>query len=181
MTRMNNIPDEFEQRLYFFEGEVRNCFSWLYEYGYILDTIETNRTENFLDYYSVLSYKNENTIIKIHYSTDIINGIKTAFPKLEKDQLPFVDNQISCSIRDNNALMSIASFVEAKFPNIPMENFIIKVDSGDIKEEITRVVYNYNDFFKIYLTDVLSKEKIYDCYIDRFYDKVFKEINYSKH
>jgi hypothetical protein len=62
-----------------------------------------------------------------------------------------------------------------------MENFIIKVDSGDIKEEITRVVYNYNDFFKIYLTDVLSKEKIYDCYIDRFYDKVFKEINYSKH
>ena len=178
MTHTNLIPEEINERLIHFQNEVNTNFSLFSDFGYTLDKIENGRSENFLDYYSKFSYRNKDTEISIDFSTDIINGMKTAFPKLKERELPAVNNSIYCSICDANALMSIHSFIETKFPEISIEDFTIKLDIVNIKDEITRVIKNYSDFFRTHLVDVLQKNKMYECYTDRFYDKVFKEIHY---
>ena len=178
MTNNNLLPVVINERFTHFQNEVNKNFSFLYDFGFALDKIENGRTENFLNYFSNTSFINRETKIRIDFSTDIISGMKTAFPNLKGEDLPVFDNNIYCSISDNNAFMSIDNFIETRFPKISKDYFTIKITSVDIKNEITRVIENYSDFFRTYLTDVLKKEKIYDCYTDRFYDKVFKEIHY---
>ena len=178
MTDGKQIPLEFKNRLLFFQDQAKNQFSFLQDFGYSLDKIESGQTENFRDYFSELTFSNGETIIKIHFSTDIINGSKTAFPKLKDEELPAVDTSITCSIWDKNAFMSIHSYAEAKFPEISKENFTIKLGSPNLEKEIEKVTKNYSDFIRTNLKAVLEKKLIYDCYTDRFYDKVFKEINY---
>lgn len=179
MTLINIIPGVINERLIHFQNEVNKNFSFLNDFGYALDKIENGQAENFLNYFSNFSFRNRETKISVDFSTDIINGMRTAFPNLKEEELPAFDNNIYCSIYDTNALMSIFSFIETQFPEISTDNFTIKVTAVNIKNEITRVTENYSDFFRTYLTDVLKKNKIYDCYTDRFYDKVFKEIRYS--
>jgi hypothetical protein len=158
---------------------VNEHFDFLKEFDFIMNKEQYGRTENFKDYFSEITYKNEDTVLKIHFSTDIIDGRKQAFPKLKEEELPVVDSQITCSIWDKTAFMSIASYIESKFPEISKENFTIKLGSSVIEKDISRVTKNYSDFIKSNLTSVLEKKLIYDCYTDRFYDKVFKEIHYS--
>ena len=54
-----------------------------------------------------------------------------------------------------------------------------KTKPSRLEPEISKVTKNYSDFFKERLISVLEKKLIYDCYTDKFYDKVFKEIRYS--
>ena len=178
MTEDDQIPYEFRTRLLFFKNQVHERFDFLKDFEFKLDKEENGRTENFKDYFFELTYVNGDTVLKIHFSTDIINGMKTAFPKLKEEELPEVGSQITCSIWDKAAFMSIDSYIESKFPEISDDNFSIKLASPDLEKEISRVVKNYSDFFKTNLTSVLEKKLIYDCYTDRFYDKVFKEIHY---
>jgi len=178
MKDKNPIPIEFKKRLLFFKNMVSEQFSFIQDFNYILDKVEIGQKENFKDYFFEFTYANGDTVIKIHFSTDIINGIKMAFPKSEEKELPGVDSQITCFICDKNAFMSIDSFIETKFPEISTDDFTIKSGSSDLELEIIRVVKNYSNFFKTNLTAVLEKRTIYDCYTDRFYDKVFKEIRY---
>jgi len=178
MTHINLIPGVINERLIHFQNEVNKNFSFLNDFGYALDKIENGRAENFLNYFSNFFFRNGETKISVDFSTDNINGIRTAFPNLKEEELPVFDNNVSCSIHDTNAFMSIDNFIETQFPEISTDNFTIKVTAVNIKNEITRIIENYSDFFRTYLTDVLQKNKIYDCYTDRFYDKVFKEIHY---
>lgn len=172
------IPVEFKNRFLHFLNQVREEFSFLQDFGYSLEKEEVGQTDNFKDYFSEFTFTNEETVIKVHFSTDIIAGMKKAFPKLMDNELPGVDSQITCSIWDKNAFMSIHSYIEAKFPEISSNNFKIRIDSPDLESEISRVTKNYSDFIKMNLTSVLEKKIIYDCHTDRFYDKVFKEIHY---
>jgi len=102
--------------------------------------------------------------------------MRTAFPK--ENESPVIDDRISCSISDLNAFMSIDSFAAETQPNLPQDYFSITLNTKNLKDGITRVVKNYSNFFQENLVSVLRKEKIYDCYTDRFYDKVFKEKHY---
>ena len=143
-----------------------------------MDKEVNGQTDNFKDYFFEYTYSNGDTILKIKFSTDIINGMKTVFQQLKEEELPAVDSQITCSIWDKNAFMSIHSYIETKFPELPNETFAINRDAFDLTSEILRVTKNYSDFFRANLTPVLEKKMIFDCYTDRFYDKVFKEIHY---
>ena len=178
MNYNNKIPIEFQDRLDFFSKLAREEFSYLQDYNFTLEKEESGQTVNFHDYFLELSYSKEETVIKIHFSTDIINGIKTAFAKLKDNELPVVDSQITCSIWDKNAFMSVHSYIETRFPEITNETFRIKPGASEIKSEIIKVTKNFSNFIKANLTSVLEGKVIYDCYTDRFYDKVFKEIHY---
>jgi hypothetical protein len=173
----DNIPTDINKRLLYFQDEVKKHFSFLSDYNFTLDKTETGRA-NFLEYYAKFLFKNGDTTLDISFMTDIINGHSTRFPN--EKQKPVIDNLVSCTIADSKAFMGVSNFAEAKYPSIPQDSFTIKLNANDINSEITRVVHNYSDFFRDNLTAVLKKEKIYDCYTDRFYDKVFKEITYSK-
>ena len=162
----------------FFKSQVYHYFSFLEDYNFILKKEESGQAKTFKDYFVEFSFANGDTIIKIHFSTDIINGRKIAFPELKDDELPGVDSQITCSIWDKNAFMSIHSFVETKFPEIPKDNFKINFGCPDLDTEIKRVIKNYGEFIETNLKEVLEKNTIYDCYTDRFYDKIFHEIHY---
>jgi hypothetical protein len=174
----NQIPIEFKDRLAFFFNLAKEQFSFLQNYNFSLDKEESGQTENFKDYFLELTFTNGDTVIKINFSTDIINGMKTAFPSLKKNELPVVDSQITCAVWDTNAFMSIDSYVETRFPEISGETFRIKLGVSDLKSEIARVTKSFSDFFKVNLILVLEKKVIYDCYTDRFYDKVFREVHY---
>jgi len=176
MSNTQNIPEDIKERLNHFREEATKHFSFLADFNYLLDTIEIGRTETFLDYNCNLSYRNGDTLITIDYSTDIIKGMRTAFPK--ENESPVIDDRISCSISDLNAFMSIDSFAAETQPNLPQDYFSITLNTKNLKDGITRVVKNYSNFFQENLVSVLRKEKIYDCYTDRFYDKVFKEKHY---
>jgi len=178
MNYNNQIPTKFKDRLDFFSNLASEQFSFLQDYNFALDKEESGQTENFQDYFLELTYKKRETVIKIHFSTDIINGMKTVFSKLKDNELPVVDSQITCSIWDTNAFMSVHSYIETRFPEISDETFRIKQGTSDLKSEISRVTKNFSDFIKANLTPVLERKVIYDCYTDRFYDKVFKEIHY---
>jgi len=177
MKKTNQIPIEFENRLVFFKSQVKIRFSFLEDFNFTLTKEERGQTETFKDYFIEFTFTNGETVIKIHFNTDIINGRKTAFPELKDDELPCVDSQITCFIWDKNAFMSVHSYVEYKFPEISAESFTIS-GSTDLESEIKRVTINYGDFIKTNLTEVLEKKTIYDCYTDRFYDKIYKEIHY---
>jgi hypothetical protein len=178
MKKIDHMPIEFKNRLLFFKSQVNERFSFLQDFNYPLSKEESGQTEKFKDYFIEFTFTNEETFVKIHFSTDIINGIKTAFPKLNDKELPGVDSQITCSIWDKNAFMSVDGYIETKFPEIPNDNFTIKLGSNDLESEISRVTRNYGDFIKTNLTAVLEKKTMYNCYTDRFYDNIFKEINY---
>jgi hypothetical protein len=176
MADIKEITPDISDRLKHFQQEIDKYFSFLADFDYVLQNIGIGRTEIFLDYYCNLRYKNGDTLLSIDYSTDIINGQTIAFP--DEKQRPVIDNLVSCFISDPNAFMSISQFAEETQPNLPSDYFSISLHGKDIKEEISRVVKNYSNFFRENLVDVLKKEKIYDCYTDRFYDKVFKEKHY---
>ena len=178
MTYNNQILTQFEDRLTFFSKLTKEQFSFLHQYDFSLDKEERGQTENFQDYFSELTYKNGETIIKIHFSTDVINGMKKAFPNLSDNELPIVDSQITCSIWDTNAFMSVHNYIKTIFPEIQGDTYTIELDTFDLNSEISRVLRNYAEFFKANLTSVLEGKVIYNCYTDRFYDKVFKEIHY---
>jgi hypothetical protein len=178
MTEDRQIPLQFKTRFLLFKNQVREHFDFLKDYKFKLDKEENGRTENFKDYFLKFTYINGDTVLNIHFSTDIVNGMKTAFPKLRDEELPVVDSQITCSIWDKAAIMIIPNYIELKFPEISSDNFTIKPGSSDLEKQISRVVKNYSDFFQSNLISVLEKKIIYDCYTDRFYDKVFKEIHY---
>ncbi len=153
-------------------------FSFLKDFNYSLNGEQSGRTENFRDYFSEFTFANGDTVIGIHFSTDIIEGMKISFPRQKQEELPVVDSSITCWIHDKNALMTIHSYIETKFPDIPTDDFTIRLGSPDLEIEIARVTRNFSNFFKNNLKSVLEKKVIYDCYTDRFYDKVFKEIHY---
>ena len=176
MTNIKEIPEDIYGRLKHFQDEVNKHFSFLTDFNYVLENLEIGRTDAFLNYFCNFSYRNGDTLIRIDYSTDIIKGQTLAFPK--EKQRPVVDNLVSCSISDPNAFMSVGQFAEETQANLPQDHFSISLDTKNAKEAITRVVKNYSNFFQDNLASVLKKEKIYDCYIDRFYDKVFKEKHY---
>ncbi|MEI7724501.1 MAG: hypothetical protein WCK09_05310 [Bacteroidota bacterium] len=178
MKKINHIPIEFESSLLFFKSQMYHYFSFLQDYNFTLTKEESGQTKTFKDYFIDFTFTNGDTVIKIHFCTDIINGRKTAFPKLKDEELPGVDSQITCSIWDKNAFMSMHSFIETKFPEISKASFTIILGCPDLDMEIKRVTKNYSDFIKTNLTEVLEKNTIYDCYTDRFYDKIFKEIHY---
>ena len=178
MTHINLIPENINERLLHFKNEVNKNFTFLIDFGYVLDKIEKGQAESFLNYFLNFTFRNTDTKISVDFSTDIINGMRTALPNLKENDLPAVDNNVYCSIIDTNALMFINNFIEKQFPEIPKVNFTIELNAVDIKMEITRVVENYSIFFKTHLIDVLQKKKIYNCYTDRFYEKIFKEIHY---
>jgi len=177
MTTNNQIPSDIKKRLLFFKDGVREEFSFLRDFNYFLDEEEFGRTENFKNYFFKFSFRNVDRLINIHFSTDIINGMKISFPSLKEEELPSVDSSISCSIWDKTVFMSVHSYIETKFPDIPQDDFTIKMGSLELELEITKVIKNYSDFFKTNLTSVLEKKIIYNCYTDRFNDKVFKEIH----
>jgi hypothetical protein len=172
------MTTEFKDRLDFFSNLAREQFSFLQDYNFTWDKEESGQTENFQNYFLELTYTKGEIVIKIHFSTDIINGMKTAFPKLKDNELPVVNSQVTCSIWDTNAFMSVDSYIETKFPEISNDTFKIKLGACDLKSEITRVTKNFSDFIKAKLSSVLEGKVIYDCYTDRFYDKIFKEIHY---
>lgn len=173
------IPFDFKERLLFFKYQVNEYFDFLKEFDYFLDEEQYGRSEDLTKYFSEFKYKNGDTVVKINFYTDIFNGNKKAYPKLTPEELPIIDSLISCSIWDKKAFMSIPCFIELKYPQISYDNFMIKLDSSDLEKDISRVMKNYSDFFKNNLTSVLQKKIIYDCYTDRFYDIVFKEIQYQ--
>jgi|JI10StandDraft_1071094.scaffolds.fasta_scaffold134731_3 hypothetical protein len=172
----DNIPTIINDRISHFEQEVKKYFSFLSDYGFTIDEIEKGRSVNFLDYFCNLKFKNDETCISINFSTDIIEGHTSAFPKAE--QRPVVDSIVSCSISDPKALMIVSSFIETKHPEFKLEVLNVRLNQTDVKSEVTKVVFNYCEIFKNDLVNVLRKEKIYNCYTDRFYDKFFEEINY---
>jgi len=174
----NQIPLHIEKRLSFFKNQVNERFSFLKDFNYFLNSEQSGRTENFKDYFSEFRFANGDTVISVHFSTDIIEGMKMSFPRLKQEELPVVDSSITCFIRDKNALMSVDDYVELKFPDIPADDFRINLGSPDLEIEIAKVTKNFSSFFKANLKSVLEKEVIYDCYTDRFYNKVFKEIHY---
>jgi hypothetical protein len=176
MTDSSPIPADINDRLLHFQEEVKKCFLFLTDFNYSLEKIETGRTDNFLNYYCNFFYQNGDTSVSVDYSTDIINGQTIAFPQVE--QKPVIDDLVSCSISDSNAFMSIDQFARETQPKLSEDYFTIGQNRKGIKEEITRVVENYAHFFRNHLYDVLQRKKIYDCYIDRFYDKVFEEKHY---
>ena len=176
MRDSSQIPTNINDRLLHFQDEVKKHFLFLTEFNYSLEKIETGRTDNFLDYYCNFSYQNGDTSVRVNYSTDIINGQSIAFPQVE--QRPVIDDLVSCFISDSNAFMSIAQFAQETQPKLSEDYFTIGQNGKDIKKEITRVVQNYAHFFGNHLSDVLQKKKIYNCYTDRFYDKVFEEKHY---
>ena len=176
MTTSKSIPADINERMIHFKEEVKKYFSFLADFGYCIEKVEAGRTENFLDYYCNIAYNNGDTHIRVDYSTDIINGRMMAFPK--EKQRPVIDDLIFCAIRDPNAYMVISQFAEEAHFNLPKDCFSISVKTDNIRAEITRVLQNFSDFTRTHLRDVLKKEKIYDCYTDRFYDKVFKEKHY---
>jgi len=177
LENKKNIPYNIYENILHFQTEVQKYFSFLNEYNYILSEIEIGQKENFLNYFCNFLFINDETIINIEYSTDIINGYNIAFPQIK--QKPVIDNLISCNISDSNAFMSIQQFAELFQPQISKNEFSINLDSKNILIEITNVVRNYSIFFQKNLTTVLKKEKIFDCYTDRFNHKVFNEIKYS--
>jgi hypothetical protein len=172
------INTEFTNRLIFFQNQVKERFSFLKDYGYSLDKIEDGQSEKFKDYFSEFTFTNEDTVIKISFSTDIINGRRAAFPNRKENELPIVDSQILCTIWDKNAFMAVNSYIEEKFPEISLDDFKISIDSPDLELEISRVTNNYSEFFITSLTLVLEKKLIYNCYTDWHYAKVFEEIHY---
>jgi hypothetical protein len=178
MTESNQIPFEFNTRLLFFKNQVNECFNFLNDYNFEWDKEEKGQTENFNDYFLGLTYTNEGTYLNIHFSTDIVNGMKTAFPQLKEEELPGVDSQIICSIWDKNAFTSVHTYAEIRFPQMSNDKFTIDKGASELNVEIARVTKNYSDFFKANLISLLEKKLTYDCYTDRFYDKVFKEIHY---
>ncbi|MBL7937430.1 MAG: hypothetical protein JNM51_16610 [Bacteroidia bacterium] len=172
----DNIPTIINDRILHFEQEVKKYFTFLSDYVYTIDKIEKGRSVNFLDYFCNLKFKSDETSISINFSTDIIEGHTSAFPK--SDQRPVIDSIVSCSISDLKALMIVSSFIETKHPEFKLEALNIRLDQTDVKSEVTKVVFNYSEIFKNNLVEVLKKEKMYNCYTDRFYDKFFEEINY---
>jgi hypothetical protein len=170
--------DQLLNRLEFFSRSAKEQFSFLNDYDFSLNKEERGQTEKFEDYFSELTYIKGKIAIKIHFSSDIINGMRKAFPKLNDDELPVLDSQITCSIWDPNAFMSVHSYIEKMFPETPVGTYTIELGTLDLNSEITRVLKKYAEFFKAHLTSVLEGNIIYDCYTDRFYDKVFKEIHY---
>ncbi|MNJ90814.1 hypothetical protein D3C87_84540 [compost metagenome] len=177
MTDDKNISTEIKNRLLFFQNQVLEQFSFLPNFGYSLDKVESGQTDNFKDYFSTFKFSNGETVIRIHFSTDIINGAKTAFPNVKDKELPIMDNLISCSISDKIAFMSMHRYIETTFPEI-LEDFMIKLCAPNLEAEVTRVTKKYANFFETNLISVLQKKLIYDCYTDRFNDKVFEEIHY---
>jgi len=171
----DNIPKEINERLTYFQDEVKKQFAFLTEFAYSLDEIDMGR-EDFLEYYSKLIFKNGNTSININYETDIIKGHTLRFPEVK--ERPVIDNLISCFITDPNAFLSVSSFAESKQLLPSTKYFNIELNAININDEILRVVRNYSTFFQDNLVAVLKKEKIYNAYTDRFYDKIFKEIHY---
>jgi hypothetical protein len=178
MADNNRIPKEFNERLLFFKDLVKDQFSFLQKFNFSLDKEESGQKENFKEYFFEFTYKNVDTVIKINFSTDIINGVKKTFPKQKDEELPVVDSQMWCAIWDKNAFMSVNSYIDEKFPDISKDHFIIKF-GADLKPELTRVTKNYSEFFKANLISVLEKKVIFKCYTDRFYDKIFQEIRYK--
>jgi hypothetical protein len=176
MADITPIPDDINKRLIIFQDNISKYFSFLTVYGYSLEKIEAGRKTPLLDYYCELIYKNFDTTIGISYNTDILKGSLIAFPN-EKER-PVIDNLISCYISDPNAYMSISKFAETIQPMISPDKFTIDIAAENIIYEIERVVSNYSDFFQNYLIDVLRKQKIYNCYTNRDYDRVFEEKHY---
>jgi hypothetical protein len=176
MTDPEIIPIEINERLIHFKNEVKTNFDFLLAAGYVLKSMLTGRTENFLNYFCNFEFGKDNTLISIDYRTDIIKGQTIAFPEVK--ERPSTDNSISCFISDQNAFLTVEEFAENIVHRASKEVFWINLDSLDIKIEITRVVKNYSRFIQENLMDVVRQEKMYDCYTDRFYDKVFKEIHY---
>jgi hypothetical protein len=117
------MTTEFKDRLDFFSNLAREQFSFLQDYNFTWDKEESGQTENFQNYFLELTYTKGEIVIKIHFSTDIINGMKTAFPKLKDNELPVVNSQVTCSIWDTNAFMSVDSYIETKFPEISNDTF----------------------------------------------------------
>jgi hypothetical protein len=175
MKETYDIPSPVLPRMLHFQDEAIKQFSFLSDFNYGPGIVEVKRNENFLYYYCSITFLNHETSVSINYSTDLINGHKTAFPQLT--ERPSNDNIIFCSINDPNAYMDVELYANKIRHGVSTNYFTID-DQLDINMEITRVVKNYSDFISNSLTDVLNKKKIYSCYIDRFYDEVFKEINY---
>jgi hypothetical protein len=173
------IPNEIQERLRFFEDEVKKYFLFLSEdYNYSLDTIETGRRTLLLDYYCDLIFKNGSSIINISYSTDILNGSLTAFPAVK--QRPGIDTLISCNISDISAYMNVSEFALTTQPALNSNLFSIAPDTENITGAISSILINYSNFFKNNLVEVLKKQKIYSCYINRFDEKVFEEKSYPQ-
>ena len=78
MTDGNQIPIAFEKRILVFKNQVNEEFCFLKDFKYILNKEQSGRTEIFLDYFYEHRYSNDDTVIKIHFSTDIISGMKAA-------------------------------------------------------------------------------------------------------
>jgi hypothetical protein len=174
---MTEIPKDIQKRLIHFQEAVEKHFSFLAGYGYNLRKIESGRTKNFHYYFCHFEFNNGDTSIRVNFSTDIIKGHTIGFPKLE--QRPIVDNQISCFVSNAKARMGVSCLAETKYPEWSPDNFTIDLSSKTAKSEITRVVQNYTTFFHDKLVGVLKKEKMYNCYTDRFNDKIFEEIIYA--
>ena len=168
------IPDIIHDRLVHFNNETSNHFSFLYKEGYDLHLKEKGRTDNFLDYYSKFEFRKGDTSLRVYYSTDIIRRHRIAFPKLEH---PTEDNSISCFISDDKAFMTVDLYAETVIPGFPKEQFEFD-SSANIQSEISRIVKSYSSFVEEQLMNVIRREKIYSCYVDRDYEKVFKEFNY---
>ncbi len=175
MEDNKTIPQNINERLLHFQTEVKQYFSFLNDYGYILSKIEIGQKENFLNYYCNFSFLNGKTFISIDYSTDIIKGQTLAFPQVK--QRPVFDNLISCSISKDDAYMSVGQFIEISQSQMTVNDFSIPIDSKNIFDDITKVVRNYSSFFQNNLADVLLKKKMYNCYTDRFYKKIFEEVS----
>jgi hypothetical protein len=176
MRATQKIPINISNRVMHFKKKIENRFSFLVDFNYLLEKIEIGRTNDFLNYYCNFSYQNGDTFVRIEYSTDIINGQTIAFPHVE--QKPIYDNVISCFISDSNSFMSIDLFAKETQSTLSDDYFKIAQNEEIVKQEIARVVENYVSFFRNHLVAVLQKKKIYNCYIDRFYDKVFEEKHY---
>ena len=118
MTNLFNISEAVNKEFLHFQNAAKHNFAFLNDFGYNLTKIESGQSENFLNYFFNMTFLNQETKINIDFSTEIIKGMKKAFPSLKDKDLPEVNSNIYCSIRDSKALMSINSFIEFKFPEI---------------------------------------------------------------
>jgi hypothetical protein len=176
MAIRNHIPSDVSERLLHFQEQVQKHFSFLIEFNFCLEEIKRGQSD-FLEYYSKFIFKKDDLIIDICFTTDIIKGHTTKFPQVQ--QKPVIDNLVSCFISDTKALMSVECFAETMNSAHSETDFSIDIKSENVKDEVSRVVVKYSDFIQKHLVDVLTKEKMYDCYTNRFYEKIFKEFHYT--
>jgi hypothetical protein len=173
---METIPLVFFKRFLVFQEAVEEYFYFLYDYQFEQVNFEIGQTETGLDdYHFKTTYQKLDIKITISFHTDIIAGAKRRFPN--EKQLPVCDSNIMISIFKNGCYMDVSQFVEMTDSKISENNFRIPLGSSDISFEIKRVLRNYKEFAEKYLIDVFKGKKIYQCYIGRDYEKIFKEIN----